>query len=450
MGNYMFPESFVWGTATASYQVEGAVNEGGRGESIWDRYCRTPGKVNGGDTGNVACDHYHRYKEDIQLMKKLGIKAYRFSVAWPRIFPNGTGEIQEEGIQFYSDLTDELLKAGIEPYVTLYHWDLPQAMQDIGGWANPKMPDYFLDYCKVVFDVLGNRVRHWITLNEPYCVAFLGHYEGRQAPGIQDFSTALQAAYHLYIGHGKVVKYFRERQMEGEIGITLNLMPRHPLDGKEENKQAVQYADGYLNRWFIEPLVYKKYPEDMIALFKRKNIKVPEFTRENMELIGEPIDFLGLNYYNDTFIRANPDKWPLEGEAVIPKEKQVTDRAWPITPEGLEEMLIRLKEEYHFQKIFITENGASFHDIVTMEHTVEDAGRKDYLKRHLIAVHHALEKGVPVAGYFVWSLLDNFEWAFGYSSRFGIVYVDFETQERIVKSSGSWYAKCIQENGVVE
>ncbi len=449
MEKYQFPNTFIWGTATASYQVEGAAQEDGRGESIWDRYCRTPGKVCCGDIGDIACDHYHRYKEDIQLMKKLGIKAYRFSIAWPRIFPNGIGKIEEKGIRFYSDLTDELLKAGIEPYVTLYHWDLPQALQDIGGWANPQMPDYFLEYCKVAFHALGDRVKHWITLNEPYCVAFLGHYEGRQAPGIQDFSTALQVSYHLYIGHGKVVKYFREQCMKGEIGITLNLMPRQPLDKKADNEQAVQYADGYLNRWFIDPLILKKYPEDMIELFKRKGIKIPEFTEENLELIGQPLDFLGLNYYNDTYIRANPDKWPLEGEAVIPKGKQVTDREWPITPEGLEEMLLRLKEEYHFSKIYITENGASFNDIVTMDHTVEDIGRKDYLKRHLTAVHRAIDQGVPVAGYFVWSLLDNFEWAFGYQSRFGIVYVDFVTQERILKSSGMWYAQCIQKNEIV-
>lgn len=450
MGNNKFPESFVWGTATAAYQVEGAVYEGGRGESIWDRFCRMPGKVSAGDTGNIACDHYHRYKEDIQLMKSLGIKAYRFSVAWPRILPEGAGKVEKEGIRFYTDLTDELLKAGIEPYVTLYHWDLPQAMQDIGGWANPKMPEYFLEYCKVVFDALGDRVRHWITLNEPYCASMLGYYEGRQAPGIQDFSTALQAAYHLYIGHGKVVKYFRKQKLKGEIGITLNLMPRHPLGGKEENVKAARYADGYLNRWFLDPLIYKKYPDDMIALYKRKNIIVPDFTEDNMDLIGQPLDFLGLNYYNDTFIRSNPGKWPLEGEAEIPKYMQVTDRSWPITPDGLEEMLVRLKEEYHIKKILITENGASFNDIVTMEHTVEDTGRKDYLKRHLTAVHRALEKGVPVEGYFVWSLLDNFEWAFGYASRFGIIYVDFKTQERIIKSSGMWYAQCIKENAVAE
>ena len=448
MEKYVFSKDFVWGSATAAYQVEGAIYEAGRGESIWDRYCSNPGNVENQESGEIACDHYHRYKEDVALMKSLGLTAYRFSVAWPRVIPTGVGEVSEEGLQFYSDLVDELLRAGIEPYVTLYHWDLPQVLQDIGGWTNPKMGEFFLEYSKAVFQKLGDRVKYWITLNEPYCTAFLGYFEGRQAPGIRDFAAALEASYQLYIGHGLVVKYFREMKMEGEIGITLNLMPRHPYSDTLEDRLATQYSDGYLNRWFIDPLVNKKYPEDMIELFKRKGIKVPDFKAEVMELIGQPVDFLGLNYYNDQFIKSDTDCWPLESSGVLAKGVQITDRGWPITEDGLEEMLVRLKEEYHVDKIYITENGASFNDIVTLEHTVEDVGRKDYIKRHLRATHRAIQRGVNVKGYFAWSLLDNFEWSFGYGSRFGIVYVDFETQERIVKESGKWFATCVRDNKV--
>ena len=449
MGEYHFPDSFIWGAATSSYQIEGAARADGKGESIWDRFCRTPGNVMDGDTGEQACEHYYRYLEDIQIMKKLGLKAYRFSISWPRILPEGTGRVEKRGLQFYSDLTDALLQAGIEPHVTLYHWDLPQALQDIGGWTNPKMPEYFLEFCKAVFQKLGARVRHWITLNEPYCAAFLGYYEGRQAPGIRDFSAALQAAYHLYIGHGLAVRYFREQGMDGEIGITLNLMPQRPFREKEDADSA-RLADGYLNRWFIEPIMCKRYPEDMTAHWRAQGVKMPEVRQEDMDLIGQPLDFLGLNYYNDSFIRRNDSIWPLGWERAVRKDIPVTDRQWPITSGGLEEMLVRLKEEYHVKKIYITENGASFHDVVSLEHRVEDMARKDYLKRHLIAVHNAMERGVPIEGYFAWSLLDNFEWAFGYGSRFGIVYVDFSTQERIIKESGRWYAACIEEGRILE
>jgi len=443
-----FPEDFIWGSATASYQVEGAINEGGRGESIWDRYCSNPGNVKNQDTGEIACDHYHRYKEDIQLMKSLGLKAYRFSIAWPRVIPSGVGVVSEVGLQFYSDLVDELLKAQIEPCVTLYHWDLPQALQDIGGWTNPQMPEYFLAYSKAVFDKLGDRVKHWITLNEPYCAAFLGYFEGRQAPGLRDFSAALEASYQLNIAHGLVVKYFREQKMAGEIGITLNLMPRHPYSDSKADKLATEYSDGYLNRWFIDPIIKKKYPADMIALFKKKGAKIPDFQAKMMELIGQPLDFIGLNYYNDQFIRSNKAIWPLESEGVTPAGMQVTDRQWPITEAGLEAMLLRLTNEYKIKKIYITENGASFNDIVTIDKTINDSGRKDYIKRHLMATWRAIQKGAPVAGYFVWSLLDNFEWSFGYGSRFGIIYIDFNTQERIIKESGKWFATCIESNSI--
>ena len=443
-----FPEGFKWGVATASYQIEGAYNEDGRGETIWDRYCAVPGNVLNGDNGNVACDHYHRYKEDVQLMKSMGIQAYRFSIAWSRILPKGYGEVNSKGLEFYGFLIDELLAAGIEPYITLYHWDLPQALQDIGGWANPKMPEYFLEYAKVVMDAFGGKVKKWITLNEPYCAAFLGNSEGRQAPGLHDFSTAVKVAYHMYVGHGLVVKYFREHGFDGEIGITLNLMGRLPLTDKEEDKAAAVRADGYLNRWFAEPIIFGKYPEDMVRLYKEKGVVLPEFKEEHLKLMSQKLDFVGLNYYNDFYVKAETSVWPLGFKIQNPPYIPVNDRNWPVTEKGFTNMLLRMKNEYGIDKIYITENGTSFPDVVNMEGKVEDGGRKDYLKRHLNALHDALDQGVNVKGYFQWSLYDNFEWSFGYTSRFGIVFVDFNNQERIIKESGHWYSEVIKNNAV--
>lgn len=443
-----FPSNFVWGSATASYQIEGAIKEDGRGESIWDRYSSIPGNVLNGDTGEIACDHYHRYKEDVQLMKKMGLQAYRFSIAWPRVMPNGRGQINQKGLEFYSNLVDELLAAGIEPYVTLYHWDLPQALQDIGGWANEDMPGYFLEYCKAVFDCLGDRVKHWITLNEPYCAAFLGHSEGRQAPGLRDFSTAVRASYYMYVGHGLAVKYFREQKMQGEIGITLNLMGRLPYSDSAEDAQAAVYADGYLNRWFIDPIIKGSYPDDMVEMYRSKGVVLPEFKADDLALMSQPLDFVGLNYYNDFYVKAKKDVWPLGFVIENPPHIPVNDRNWPITESGFKTMLLRLKNEYGIEKILITENGASYHDAVSIDHKVQDYARLDYLRRHLISMHEAMQEGVNVTGYFVWSLFDNYEWSFGYTSRFGIVYVDFKTQERIIKESGHWFMSVIEENSV--
>lgn len=448
MEKRMFPKGFTWGVATASYQIEGAYNEDGRGETIWDRFCSVPGNVLNGADGKVACDHYHRYAEDVKLMKSMGIQAYRFSIAWSRILPNGYGEVNQKGIDFFSRLIDALLEAGIEPYVTLYHWDLPQALQDIGGWANPKMPEYFLEYAKVVFDAFGSRVKKWITLNEPYCAAFLGHWEGRQAPGMHDFSTAVRVSYHMYVGHGLVVDYFRKHGCQGEIGITLNMMGRLPLTDKPEDTAAALRADGYLNRWFAEPILLGKYPQDMMDLYREKGVVLPEFTEENLKLIGQKLDFVGLNYYNDFYVKADESVWPLGFKIENPPFVPVNDRNWPVTENGFLAMLLRLKNEYGVEKIYITENGTSFPDVVSIEGKVEDGGRKDYLNRHIRAMWEAIQQGVNVEGYFQWSLYDNFEWAFGYASRFGIVFVDFNTQERIIKESGHWYSRVIRDNAV--
>lgn len=448
MEKYQFPPEFIWGSATASYQIEGAAREDGRGESIWDRFCSIPGNVHSGDTGDVACDHYHRFREDVALMKRMGLRAYRFSVAWPRILPEGRGRVNEAGLAFYSELVDELLSAGIEPYVTLYHWDLPQALQDLGGWANPDSPRWFADYCALVFERLGGRVKHWITLNEPYCAAFLGNYEGRMAPGLHDFSTAVRVAYHLYIGHGLVVKQFRGSGLPGEIGIALNLMGRLPLTQKPEDIAAAKRADGYLNRWFIEPLLLGRYPEDMIALYREKGVVLPKFSEEALALMHQKLDFIGLNYYNDFYVKADGSRWPLGFAIENPKYMPVTDRDWPITETGFTDMLLRLKNEYGVEKIIVTENGASYHDVVGLDGHVHDGARCDFLRRHIIAMHRAIAAGAPVCAYFLWSLYDNFEWGCGYSSRFGIVHINYATQARTVKDSGQWYSGVIAANAV--
>lgn len=443
-----FPEGFRWGVASASYQVEGAYQEDGRGETIWDRYCSIPGNIANGDDGKVACDHYHRYKEDVAIMKSMGIQAYRFSVAWSRIFPEGTGQVNQKGIDFYSSLIDELLEAGIEPCLTMYHWDLPQALQNRGGWANPDMPEYFLEYAKVLFREFGGRVKKWMTLNEPYCAAFLGNYEGRMAPGLHDFSTAVLASYHMYVAHGLVVKYFRDHNIDGEIGIALNLMGRLPLTDTKEDAQAAMRADGYLNRWFAEPIAFGRYPQDMIDFYREKGVVLPEFKEEHLKLMGQKLDFVGLNYYNDFCVTADERVWPLGFRIENPKFVPVNDRNWPVTEQGFVRMLCRMKEEFGFDRIIISENGTSFPDLVSMEGKVEDYGRVDYLKRHINAMWEAIEQGVNVEGYFQWSFCDNLEWACGYGSRFGLVFVDFNTQERIIKESGHWYSGVIRDNAV--
>lgn len=449
MEKLQFPEGFVWGTASASYQVEGAAKENGRGESIWDRYCSIPGNIANGDTGEVACDHYHRFREDIAIMQKMGMKGYRFSISWSRIFPDASDRINEAGLRFYSDLVDGLLEAGITPYVTLYHWDLPQAMQDIGGWANAQMPTYFLRYAQTVMGRLGDRVRHWITLNEPYCAAFLGNSEGRQAPGLRDFSTAIRVAFHMYIGHGEVVRFFRSSGLEGEIGIALNLMGRLPLTQTAQDQAAAIRADGYLNRWFLDPIIKGSYPQDMVQLYEEAGVVLPEASAETLELISQPLDFIGLNYYNDFYVKDAPAIWPLAFEIENPKHLPVNDRGWPITEDGFLRILLRMKEEYGINRILITENGTATNEVIDVVGQVNDPQRIDYLKRHLRSLHKAIQAGVQVDGYMQWSYCDNFEWSFGYQSRFGLVYIDFETQQRIIKQSGHWYANVAKENALL-
>ncbi len=443
-----FPENFVWGSATASYQIEGAWDKDGRGETIWDRFSHIPGNVDRNHNGDIACDHYNRYKDDVKLMKEMGLQAYRFSIAWSRILPKGVGEINEKGLAFYDSLIDELIKNGIEPYITLYHWDLPQALQDKGGFANDESSEWFLEYSKIIIDRYSSKVKNWITFNEPYCAAFLGNYEGRHAPGIRDFSVGVRVSYNMYVAHGKVVKYFRENIKDGKIGITLNLMGRLPFSDKPEDIEAARIADGYLNRWFVEPIVKGEYPKEMIEHYTKHGVVLPEFKKEDMELISQKLDFIGLNYYNDFYCVKDEKRWPLYFQIKNHENIALTDRQWPITEDGFCNMLVRMKEEYGIDNILITENGASFLDNVSLDGKVEDTVRQDYIRRHIRAMHKAIEMGVNVTGYFLWSLYDNFEWGLGYTSRFGIVYVDFDTQQRIVKQSGNYYSNVIKSNGV--
>lgn len=443
-----FPEDFLWGAATSSYQIEGAVREDGRGESIWDRFCHTSGKVLNGDTGDVACDHYHLYKQDVAMMKELGLRGYRFSIAWPRIFPEGKGVVNQKGVDFYDALVDELLKNGIVPMATLYHWDLPQALQDIGGWGNRDIIEYFTDYAGHMFKVLGDRVKLWITHNEPSSAAFVGNALGENAPGLSDSTLAAQVSHHLLVSHGKAVQAYRQMNFkDGRIGIALYLSPVHPASLSIKNIKAARVVDGIYNRWFLDPVFKGMYPKDILKiLYNRFN--APVIKAEDMKLLADnPIDFLGVNYYSRTVVKESGNYRSLGYEPVKPEKSRYTDMGWEIYPQGLYDVLKRLKKEYGNPVVYITENGASFNDRMTVKGEVKDEERVDYLRQHLIEVNRAIISGVKVCGYFVWSLMDNFEWSFGYSERFGIVHVNYETMERTWKRSAYWYRDVIRENG---
>lgn len=437
MANHTFPKDFIWGTATASYQIEGAWNKDGKGESIWDRFSHTPGKVLNNDTGDVACDHYHRWRDDIQLMKDLGIKAYRFSIAWPRILPNGSGKVNEAGLEFYSQLVDGLLEVGIEPYATLYHWDLPQALQDKGGWADRMVVDAFVEYVDITTRALGDRVKNWITLNEPWVSAFVGYRDGHHAPGHKDLNEAIAASHHLLLSHGRNVPVIRKNVKDANVGITLNLTPQMPASQSLADRKAANYIDGYINRFFLDPLTGRGYPEDMVKAFGNPMSFVQN---GDMEEIAVPVDFLGINYYTRNLVRA--DEKDNQPQTVF-REGAMTEMEWEVYPRGLYDLLGRVHFAYGFPAIYITENGAAFPDGKPVNGELHDPDRVSYIKEHLKVVNKAINIGIPVKGYFVWSLLDNFEWSFGYSKRFGIVHVDLETQKRTAKSSAKWYSRAI-------
>jgi beta-glucosidase len=438
------PDGFVWGAATAAYQIEGASRGDGRGESIWDRFSHTPGKTAKGDTGDNACDHYHRWPQDIQLMRELGLHAYRFSVAWPRILPSGTGAINEAGLAFYERLVDALLTAGITPWVTLYHWDLPQALEDLGGWPNRLTADAFAEYTDVVTRRLGDRVRHWITLNEPWCSAFLGYFTGDHAPGRTDLQDALAAAHTLLLAHGRAVAAIRANSPEAQVGITLNLTPTYAADPNADASAAARRYDGHFNRWFLDPLHGRGYPEDLLPVYGDAS---PGAGAGDFSTIAAPTDFLGVNYYTPAFVRDAPASPPLRVEQARP-HGEYTAMGWLVYPRGLADLLDRLARDYPVGSLYITENGAAYPDSPPLADRVADAHRTYFLHQHLSVVSEAA-RSVPLKGYFVWSLMDNFEWAHGYAKRFGITYVDYATQRRIIKDSGYWYRQTILQNRVV-
>ncbi|MFV9568356.1 GH1 family beta-glucosidase [Thermoanaerobacter mathranii] len=444
-----FPKDFVWGVATSSYQIEGAVNEDGRTPSIWDTFSKTEEKTYQGHTGDVACDHYHRYKEDVEIMKEIGVKAYRFSIAWPRIFPE-EGKYNSKGIDFYKRLVDELLKKDIMPVVTIYHWDLPQwAYEKGGGWLNRDSVKWFAEYATKLYEELGDVIPLWITHNEPWCASILSYGIGEHAPGHKNYREALIAAHHILLSHGEAVKAFREMNIKGsKVGITLNLTPVYPASEKEEDKLAAQYADGFSNRWFLDPIFKGNYPQDMMELYS-KIIGEFDFIKEgDLETISVPIDFLGVNYYTRNIIKYNENSM-LKGENV-PAPGKRTEMGWEISPESLYDLLKRLDREYTKLPMYITENGAAFKDEVTEDRRVHDDERIEYIKEHLKAAAKFIKEGGNLKGYFVWSLMDNFEWAHGYSKRFGIVYVDYKTQKRILKDSALWYKGVIQRSVIEE
>jgi len=437
-----FPSGFLWGAATASYQVEGAWREDGKGESIWDRFSHTPGKIDNGDTGDIAADHYHRWREDIDLMAELGLKAYRFSVAWPRILPQGYGKIEMRGLDFYNRLVDGLLAAGIVPWVTLYHWDLPQALQDRGGWPARDTAKAFAEYAEVVARSLGDRVKHWITLNEPWVSSILGYYHGIHAPGHTDREEATRATHHLLLGHGWAVPIIRRDSAGSQVGIVLNYSPAHPASDREEDILAARLSDGGVARMFLDPLAGRPYPPDVV---EAQRLRLDMIEPGDADIIATPIDFLGLNNYTRAVVK-HEDAFELG----VPKNDGVdrTEMGWEVYPEGIYEMLMRVTREYPFKMLYITENGAAFADHVGPAGTVDDPRRVAFLKAYLTQIARAIDEGAPVKGYFVWSLMDNFEWSFGYGKRFGIVYVDYETQARIPKTSAAWYSKVIATNAI--
>jgi beta-glucosidase len=428
-----FPTDFVWGAATAAYQVEGAVEEDGRGESIWDRFTATPGNILNGDHGRVACDYYHRYRDDIRIMRDLGLTAYRFSIAWPRVLPDGRGRVNEAGLDFYDRVVDELLANGIEPYPTLYHWDLPQALEDRGGWPVRETVEAFAEYTEVVARRLGDRVRHWATVNEPWVIAWLGYGIGQDAPGRASEAEAIAAGHHVLVAHGRALEILRREVPEAKVGVTLDAVPMHPFTDSEADIEAARVEDGTRNRWFIDPVLSGGYPPETM---KRFGPMLPPCVADDMKAISAPIDFLGLNYYRRHVVRADP----ITGDpnVIDLQGAEHTGMGWEVYPEGLYELFVRLHDDYEVPPLYVTENGAAYQDVRT-NGSVEDPERASYIERHLGAVARALEDGVPVGGYFVWSLLDNFEWSRGYSQRFGLVYVDFDTLERVPKSSYDWY-----------
>ncbi|RNA66650.1 GH1 family beta-glucosidase [Alteribacter keqinensis] len=443
-----FKDDFIFGTATSSYQIEGAYNQGGRSLSIWDTFSKTPGNVWNGDDGDVACDHYNRYKKDVQLIKELGVESYRFSIAWPRIFPQ-EGVYNEEGMVFYRSLIQELKKAGIKPMATLYHWDLPMWAYEKGGWVNRESVNWFLDFAEVCFKELDQDVEAWITHNEPWCASFLSYHAGHHAPGHRNMDEGLKAAHHILLSHGKAVQLFKnELSLTTPIGITLNLSPAYAATDSENDKLAQNNADGYVNRWFLDPIFKGAYPVDMMNLFS-KHVHDFDFIQSgDLDAISVECDFFGINYYNRALVKFAGNENLLYISAH--SEYKKTGMGWDVSPQEFKELIYRLRKEYTDLPIFITENGAAYDDVLESDGSVHDGERVAYVEAHLKMVHELCEEGMNIAGYFLWSLFDNFEWAFGYEKRFGIFYVDFETQVRYWKDSAKRYKEIVETRSLTE
>ncbi|HET9490734.1 MAG TPA: GH1 family beta-glucosidase [Methylomirabilota bacterium] len=439
-----FPPRFLWGTATSAYQIEGSPLADGAGPSIWHRFTHTPGLVRDGATGDVACDHYRRYLDDVALMRSLGTTAYRFSISWSRVVPEGRGAVNPAGLAFYDRLVDALLAQGIEPMVTLYHWDLPAALDDRGGWLNPEIAKWFAEYAGIVFRKLDGRVKLWATLNEPWVVTDGGYLCGVLAPGHRNRFEAPLASHNLLHAHAEAVKGYRAEGRH-RIGIVVNLEPKYPASDTPEDRAAVARADAYMNRQYLDPVFFGRYPEELGEIFGEA---WPRWPADDLALIRQPIDFLGLNYYTRNVVRLDPHGGLLQAAPVRQPRATYTQTGWEVFPTGLTDTLVWVKDRYGNPPIYVTENGAAFFDPPAVEgDRLADPLRVDYLRKHIAAVHAAIERGVDVRGYFVWSLLDNFEWSLGYSRRFGLVHVDYETQRRTPKDSARFYAEVIATRG---
>jgi len=432
-----FAADFRWGCSTSSYQIEGGTDQDGRGESIWDRFCASPGRIRDGSSGAVACDHYHRWPADLDLARSLGTNAYRFSIAWPRIFADGRGKSpNQKGLDFYSRLVDGMLERGLEPWATLYHWDLPQALQDDGGWANRDTVSAFVEYSDTVSRHLGDRIKHWITHNEPWCTAFHGNFEGVHAPGLKDFKTALQVSHHVLLSHGLAIPVIRRNVVSARVGAALSLHPLHAASDSADDAAAMRRHDGLRNRWFLDPLHGRGYPADVWALVGNN---APVVQDGDLSVIATPTDFLGINYYFPEIVADAPGKGVMSTRIIEAKNVERTDFGWEVSPEGMVTLLTRVAKDYQPAEIYLTENGSTYDDVIGQDGQIDDVQRRRYLVRHLAAAREIVRLGIPVKGYFAWSLLDNFEWAEGYIRRFGLTHVDFHTQQRRVKASGKWY-----------
>jgi len=437
-----FPEGFVWGCATASYQIEGAWNEDGKGESIWDRFCHTPGHIKDGDTGDVACDHYHRYREDVALMKELGLKGYRFSISWPRVFPQGRGQVNPKGLDFYSRLVDELLAAGITPFPTLYHWDLPQALHDQGGWADRDTAQHFADYCATVVDHLGDRVKSWMIFNEPWIFTVLGYMVGRLAPGIRDPEMALRATHIVNLAQGMAARAVRATGKAEAVGTAFSTTGVCPASDSEEDRAAAERLHGFSNVWFLETVQNGRYPDAYVGGIPLERLGVQP---GDMETVKAPLDFIGINLYSRTVVAHDPQDGNLGTRAIEVRDAERTDRGTEVYPQAIHQIIMRVWNDYR-RPIYITENGCAYDDGPDEKGVVNDDRRVSFYQRYIGQVGRAIQDGADVRGYYAWSLTDNFEWAEGYSQRFGLVYVDYPTQRRIIKKSGYWYRDLIAAN----